>query len=125
MNAHLAVLILFGACVGVAAALLIISRFLGPRRPLASKLTTYECGVEPRIKSNLEENQVPIKYATVALIFIIFDVETAFFIPWAVIFRDELRHGAVAGPIWFIGIFLFMLLLGLVYAYRRNVFQWD
>jgi NADH-quinone oxidoreductase subunit A len=125
VSGYIAILTLLLIVVGVAAAIMFLSRFFGPRRPLASKLTTYECGVEPRKPGNDMEDQVPIKYATVALIFIVFDVETVFFLPWAVIFREQIQAGAVVESLVFIGIFVLLLLLGLVYIYRRNVLQWD
>ncbi len=122
---YVPILLLFLVLVGVAATLLLLSRFFGPQRPLAEKATTYECGVDTVIAPTGQGEQVPIKYATVALIFIIFDVEAAFFIPWAVRFRHEIASGNSASAIVFIGIFLLVLLFGLVYCYRRQAFDWD
>lgn len=126
LSAYLAVLMLLVATLLIAGAMMLIGKFLGPHRRFASKLSTYECGVEPRRNASEAENQVPIKYATVALIFIIFDVEAAFFLPWAVLFQEQLKTAVSPFyPLAFIGIFMILLLIGLVYAYQRDVFQWD
>lgn len=89
---------------------------LRPNRPYAEKLAPYECGEVPVGGGQVKFH---IRYYIFALIFVIFDVETVFLYPWAVVFE---RLGLFA----FIEmvIFILMLVVGLVYAYRKQVLRW-
>ena len=96
---------------------LVISRLLQPRFPSVGKATTYECGEIPIGTSWIQFN---IRFYVIALIFVIFDVEIVFLIPWAVVFKD-LGLFAFVEMMIFIG----MLLLGLAYAWRKGDLEWD
>jgi NADH-quinone oxidoreductase subunit A len=93
-----------------------VVKVLAPSRPYAMKNATYECGHEP-----LGAPWVPyrVQYYAFALIFLIFDIETAFFYPWALVFR---RLGWVG--LWEMVAFVGILLVGLVYAWKRGVLRW-
>lgn len=95
---------------------LIISRFLHPKRPTAQKLSTYECGIEPVGRAWV---QFKASYFLFALVFVVFDVETVFIVPWAVQFR-ELGLYAVVEMLLFGG----LLLIGLAYAWRKGALEW-
>jgi NADH-quinone oxidoreductase subunit A len=92
-------------------------KVLAPSRPYAMKNQTYECGHDP-----LGQPWVPyrIQYYAFAIIFLIFDIETAFFYPLALVWRN-------IGAIGFIEIVVFVgiLLVGLLYAWKRGVLKWD
>ena len=109
----LAVLIAGAGLVAVAFGL---ARAVAPHRPLPAKLTTYECGIDP-VGEGWSQSQV--RYYIYGFLFVIFDVESVFLFPWAVIF-ERLGMQAVAE----MGIFVFILALGLLYAYRKKVLQW-
>jgi NADH-quinone oxidoreductase subunit A len=109
----LAVLI---AGVGLVAVAFGAARVVAPRRQLPEKLTTYECGIDP-VGEGWSQSQ--IRYYIYAFLFVIFEVETAFLFPWAVIFERLGMQGVVE-----MGIFVFILALGLLYAYRKKVLQW-
>nr|YP_009258478.1 subunit 3 of NADH-plastoquinone oxidoreductase [Netrium digitus]ANI25479.1 subunit 3 of NADH-plastoquinone oxidoreductase [Netrium digitus] len=81
------------------------------------KVTTYESGIEPIGESWI---QFQIRYYMFALVFVVFDVETVFFYPWAMIFNQ-------LGVIAFIEalIFLLILIIGLVYAWRKGALEWS
>ena len=96
---------------------LMISRILQPRYPTIGKSTSYECGEIPIGSSWIQFN---IRFYVIALIFVIFDVEIVFLIPWAVVFKD-LGLFAFVEMMIFIG----MLLLGLAYAWRKGDLEWD
>jgi NADH-quinone oxidoreductase subunit A len=100
--------------VGVA---FLAARIIAPRRPLPEKLTTYECGIDP-VGEGWSQTQV--RYFLYAFLFVIFDVESVFLFPWAVIFED-LGYTAVVEMAIFIGI----LGVGLLYAYRKGVLHWE
>jgi NADH-quinone oxidoreductase subunit A len=92
-------------------------RLLAPSRPYALKNQTYECGHDP-----LGQPWVPyrIQYYAFAIIFLIFDIETAFFYPVALAWR---RLGPAA--LVEIAVFAGILLVGLLYAWKRGVLKWD
>ena len=92
------------------------SYFLGPRRPGPIKLSIYECGLESEGDIWV---QFKVQYYLYALIFVIFDVETVFLYPWAVAYN---KLGLFALVEMFI--FLFILGIGLVYAWRKGALEW-
>ncbi len=101
----------------VGAVLLVLSELLGPRRRDPEKQTTYECGV-PLFDSAREP--FTIKFYLVAILFILFDIETVFLIPYAVVFKQLGMVGLIE-----MGVFLFVLAGGLVYCWRRGALEWD
>ena len=104
------------AGMGLVAAAFTAARVVAPRRQLPEKLTTYECGIDP-VGEGWSQSQ--IRYYIYAFLFVIFDVESVFLFPWANIF-ERLGYQAVVE----MGIFVFILALGLLYAYRKKVLQW-
>ena len=109
----LAVLI---AGAGLVAVAFVVGRLLSPHRPLAAKLTTYECGVDP-VGEGWSQSQV--RYYVYGFLFVIFDVESVFLFPWARVF-EGLGYQAVVEMAIFIGI----LAVGLLYAWRKGVLRW-
>lgn len=92
-------------------------RFLRPHAPHAAKQTTYESGIEPFHEARIQFN---VRYYIFALMFVIFDVETVFLYPWAVAY-DSLGLFALIEMF----IFVFMLLVGLIYAWKKKVLKWN
>lgn len=109
----LAVLI---AGAGLVAVAFILARAVAPRRPLPSKLTTYECGIDP---VGVGWSQSQVRYYIYGFLFVIFDVESVFLFPWARVFAG-LGYQAVVEMAIFIGI----LAVGLLYAWRKGVLKW-
>lgn len=101
----------------VPAALLLLSRFLGPRAKERAKGEPYECGIP---QPNPPRNPIPIKYYLVAVLFLLFDVEAVFLYPWAVVYRRLGLFGLVE-----MGVFLLMLVAGLIYVWKRGALEWD
>jgi NADH-quinone oxidoreductase subunit A len=106
---------LLGVFLPVAA--LTLGRFLRPNKPNPEKLTTYESGVEPFGGSWVRFN---VRYYLFALMFVIFDVETVFLYPWAVAY-DHLGAFALIEML----IFVVLLLVGLIYAWKKKVLKWN
>jgi NADH-quinone oxidoreductase subunit A len=106
-------------CLGVL--LPIVALFLGkllrPNKPQATKYTTYESGIEPFSDSRVQFN---IRYYIFALMFVIFDVETVFLYPWAVAY-EQLGVFALIEML----IFVLMLVIGLIYAWKKKVLKWN
>src|SRR2546423_13796216 len=104
------------AGIGLVAVAFSAARVIAPRRQIPEKLTTYECGIDP-VGEGWSPSQ--IRYYIYAFLFVIFDVESVFLFPWATGF-ERLGYQAVVE----MGIFVFVLALGLLYAYRKKVLQW-
>ena len=107
----------FGVVVALGGGIIAASRLLGPRRPAPEKLSPYECGV-PVITSLHQRHSV--HFYLVAILFILFDIETVFLIPWAVLFRSLSVPGLIE-----MGIFLGVVGFGLLYVWRRGALEWD
>lgn len=107
----------FAAIALVLAGLLLgISALVRPNRPTTQKLMAYESGVNP-VGDGWSQSQV--RYYIFALLFVVFDVEAVFIFPWATQLERYGTFGLVE-----MGIFVFVLLLGLVYAWRKGVLRW-
>lgn len=97
--------------------LLSLSRFVGPRRPTPVKVMPFECGME---QMEQPRSQFSVKFSVIAMLFIIFDIEVAFLYPWAVRFRQLGITGLLA-----VMVFLLILTVGFVYAWRRGALEWN
>jgi len=111
------VLVILTLALVVAAGMLAIHHFLGPRRAFPSKLEPFECG-ERQIVS--PHQRFSVKFYVVAMLFILFDVEAVFLFPWAVIYRTLGWYG-------FVEMFLYILVLlaGYVYLWKKGAFDWS
>jgi NADH:ubiquinone oxidoreductase subunit 3 (subunit A) len=92
------------------------SYLVAPHRPNKVKNTPYECGEKPVGQAWIQFN---IGYYLFALLFLIFDVEAAFLYPWAVVLRKVGAVGLIE-----IGIFIFVLVVGLAYAWKKGALEW-
>ena len=106
-------------CLGIL--LPVIALFLGkllrPYKPTDMKYTTYESGIDPFSDSRVQFN---VRYYLFGLMFVIFDVETVFLYPWAVAY-DELGLFALIEMLFFV----IILMLGLIYAWKKKVLKWN
>ncbi len=110
-------LLLYAALVlVVAAAMLIISRLLGERRDRGARAEPYESGILPTGSARL---RFGVKFYLVALFFVIFDLEAAFLLTWAIAFRELGWAGYVAALV-----FIAVLLVALVYLWRAGALDW-
>ncbi len=116
LRSYLTVAIFSAVAVGLLAGVLSLGKVLRPVRPQAQKYLNYESGVDP---VGMGWSQAEIRYYIFAVLFVMFDVEAVFIFPWAT--RLE-AYG------WFgvteMGIFILVLALGLVYAWRKGVLRW-
>jgi len=97
------------------------STLIGPQRPNKQKTSTYESGMQP---VGTTRQRISIKYYLVAMFFIIFDLEVIFVYPWAVQFRQLFGEYGISVFISML-IFLIVLELGYLYAYKKGGFKWD
>jgi NADH-quinone oxidoreductase subunit A len=115
-NNYVIVLIFIALGILLPVVALTLGRFLRPHNPTPEKLTTNESGNEPVGSSWV---QFKVKYYMFALLFVIFDVETIFLYPWAVAY-DQLGLFALVEMI----IFILLLVVGLIYAWKKKVLEW-
>ena len=102
--------------VGLVAAALIIAALVSPKSYSLQKGKAYECGIPTRGESMM---QFKVGYYLFAILFLLFDVETVFLFPWAVICKTLGTAGLIS-----VGIFLAVLILGLAYAWRKGALEW-
>jgi NADH-quinone oxidoreductase subunit A len=112
--------ILLVAAIAIPALILILAKFLATKPkhpdPEGAKGDTYECGMRTVGSSWIQFN---FRYYFYALLFVVFDVETVFLYPWAVHFKQLKLFGFVE-----MLIFIFILVIGLVYAWKKKVLEW-
>ncbi|SMO67169.1 NADH dehydrogenase subunit A [Melghirimyces algeriensis] len=113
-----AVFILVGLALPAVA--LTVGRWLRPHKPSEAKAIAYESGVDPTGDSWVQFN---VRYYLFALLFVIFDVETVFLYPWAVAY-DALRADIGIFILVEMLVFVFFLLIGLLYAWKKKVLEW-
>ena len=116
-SSYLPILILLGVSVANAVGMLVASHVLNPRRPTAEKEMPYESGMIPLGDTRA---RFSVKFYMVALSFIIFDLEAVFLIPWAVASRALGWEAFLA-----VVIFTAVLVVGLIYEWRKGVLDWE
>ena len=116
---YLAVAVLIGAGIAMVGGMLGVGRLVRPTRPQPQKYVTYESGSDP-VGGWGQSN---VRYYVYALLFVMFDVEAVFIFPWAVNLKPlTIAHGAQ--PLVSMIVFIVILTLGLVYAWRKGVLRW-
>jgi NADH-quinone oxidoreductase subunit A len=113
-----AILALLLFSVFLAGLLICVSVFLGPKRPSKAKSMPYESGMTP-IGSTRQ--QFPVHFYVVAVVFVIFDIETIFMYPWAILLKNELRRFGLVE----MGIFMAILFVGYVYMVKKGAIEWE
>lgn len=96
---------------------ILLGYLVRPRRPYAEKLSPYESGVEPFSDARIP---FPIRYYIIAMLFVLFDIEAVFLYPWAVVFKKLGLFGLVE-----MIIFMVILLIGYLYAWKKGALEWD
>ncbi len=116
------VLLVLLVAVLFAALFLALSYWLGPRKRDALKETPYECGIPARSTIQI---RFFVRFFLVALLFLLFDLEAVFLYPWVLTFREFLDAGAGDYSLGVMGIFLVVLVVGLVYEWRKGGLEWQ
>jgi NADH:ubiquinone oxidoreductase subunit 3 (subunit A) len=116
LASYSAVLLFLAVAAGFVAVNLVVWRVIRPSRFSEEKLTTYECGENPEGSAWIQFN---IRFYVFALIFIIFDVEAIFLMPWAVVFRELGVLAFVEGLV-----FIAILVVALAYVWRKGDLEW-
>lgn len=114
---YVPILLMLVVALAFAAVALVIAWLLGPSKPDASKDSTYECGMDPQGDAR---DRFSVRFYLVAMLFIVFDLETVFLYPWAVVFRRNALFFFLE-MLFFLGI----LLVGYVYVWRMGALDWN
>jgi NADH-quinone oxidoreductase subunit A len=119
--------IMFLVAAGFGVSQLLVTQLIGPRKRTAVKLMPYECGKDP---VGSARDKYSIKFYTVAVVFLLFDIEVLFIIPFAVAFKSllagEKLSGIAFGTIAFVEIMTFIatLVVGYIYVWKKGIFDW-
>ncbi|MEK6256387.1 MAG: NADH-quinone oxidoreductase subunit A [Chloroflexota bacterium] len=111
----IAILIAVAAFIAVAA--IAMGTLMGPRRPSSRKAEPYESGMIP---IGAGTRRMPVRFYLIAVLFILFDIEVVFFLPWAVVFRKLGLFGLIE-----MFVFIVVLLVGYVYAWKKGALEWE
>jgi NADH-quinone oxidoreductase subunit A len=121
LNAYLPILLMFIVAAGFAVGNIVLSQFVGQRKRTRTKLMPYECGKDP-VGSARE--RFSVKFYLIAMIFILFDIEVIFLVPWAVVYRTLIAQGLATFAYVEMMLFIGLLLVGYIYVVKKGAFDW-
>jgi NADH-quinone oxidoreductase subunit A len=121
---YLPILLMFIVAAGFAGFNVILSRYVGQRKSTRTKMMPYECGKDP---VGTAHERFSVKFYLIAMIFILFDIEVVFLVPWAVVFKLLAGQGPAYARLVYIEMMLFIVLLlaGYVYVLKKGAFNWN
>jgi len=125
MKEYIPILIVFIFVAGFAVTNIVLSAVVGKRKDTRAKLMPYECGMDPVGSAH---QRFSVKFYLIAMLFILFDIEAVFLLPWAVVFRSLSRALGDFGRafVFFeMMIFVAVLLVGYVYVWKKGLFEWN
>ena len=120
---YLPILLIFVVAVGFAVTNILLSRVIGQRKATRTKLMPYECGKDP---VGTARERFSVKFYLIAMLFILFDIEVIFLIPWAVVFKTLSAPQYGLRTLLYVEMMLFvaLLLAGYVYVLKKGAFDW-
>lgn len=124
LSDYLPIVLMFVVAAGFAVTNILLSRVIGQRKSTRTKLMPYECGKDP-VGSARE--RFSVKFYLIAMIFILFDIEVIFLIPWAVVFKRLAAPQYGLGMLLYTEMMLFvaLLLAGYIYVVKKGAFDWS
>jgi NADH-quinone oxidoreductase subunit A len=121
LSDYLPIVLMFLVAAGFAVGNIILSQFIGQRKATRTKTMPYECGKDP-VGSARE--RFSVKFYLIAMIFILFDIELIFLVPWAVVFKKFMAEGLSTLIYVEMMLFVVLLLVGYVYVLKKGLFDW-
>jgi len=123
LSDYLPILLMFVVAAGFAVGNILLSQFVGQRKRTRTKLMPYECGKDP-VGSARE--RFSVKFYLIAMLFILFDIEVIFLMPWAVVAKALVAQGTVSAAFVYVEmmIFIALLLVGYIYVVKKGAFDW-
>jgi NADH-quinone oxidoreductase subunit A len=128
MKEYIPILIVFIFVAGFAVTNIVLSHVVGRRKNTRAKLMPYECGMDPVGSAH---QRFSVKFYLIAMLFILFDIEAIFLLPWAVVFKSLSQAMIAAGQpgrafVFFeMMIFVGALLVGYIYVWKKGLFEWN
>jgi NADH-quinone oxidoreductase subunit A len=128
MKEYIPILLVFIFVAGFAVTNIVLSHLVGKRKNTRAKLMPYECGMDPVGSAH---QRFSVKFYLIAMLFILFDIEAVFLLPWAVVFKTMSgalkSHGQSGRSFVFFEmmIFIAVLLVGYVYVWKKGLFEWN
>jgi len=117
LHEYLPIVVLITFATILAILVVVIGHIFGPRHPTLRKSFPYESGMRPIGPGT---RRMPIRFYLIAVLFILFDIEIVFFLPWAVVFNQLGLFGLIE-----MFIFILVLLVGYVYAWKKGALEWE
>jgi len=114
---YIAIAVLIIVATAVAFIAILLGGLFGPRRPSQRKAMPYESGMPPIGPGT---RRMPVRFYLIAVLFILFDIEVVFLLPWAVVFRQLGLFGLLE-----MAVFIAILLVGYIYAWKKGALEWE
>jgi len=122
INEFVPLAILFILAIGMAFLVVALGHLFGPRRPTERKSQPYESGMKPIGPGT---RRISVRFYMVAVLFILFDIEIVFFLPWAVVLRTFMAQSLGIFAFIEMTIFIIILMVGYVYAWKKGAMEWE
>jgi NADH-quinone oxidoreductase subunit A len=117
VSEYLPILVFAVLAAALPLATIVVARAIQSRKPNPAKADPYECGIEPTTTAH--DTRFSVRYFLIAVLFVVFDVETIFLFPWAVMFDQLALFGFIE-----MTVFLVILIVGYVYVWNRGALNW-
>lgn len=121
MKEYIPILIVFIFVAGFAVTNIVLSHLVGKRKNTRTKLMPYECGMDPVGSAH---QRFSVKFYLIAMLFILFDIEAVFLLPWAVVFKTLTQTFSRSFIFLEMMIFIAVLLAGYIYVLKKGLFEW-
>jgi NADH-quinone oxidoreductase subunit A len=122
LSDYLPIVLMFLVALGFAGGNVLLSQLVGQHKATRTKTMPYECGKDP-VGSARE--RFSVKFYLIAMIFILFDIELIFMMPWAVVFRKLTAEGLGSLVYFEMLVFIALLLVGYAYVWKKGMFEWS
>jgi len=122
MLEYLPIAVLIIVATGLAGLVVVLGHLFGPKRYIETKMMPYESGMNPYGSGT---RRMTVRYYLVAVLFILFDIEVIFFLPWAVVLKDFIANSLGLFALFEMFIFIAILLVGYAYAWKKGALEWE
>ena len=119
---YLAIAVLIVLATAVAFIAIGLGGLFGPKKKTEQKSMPYESGMAPYGPGT---RRMPVRFYLIAVLFILFDIEVVFFLPWAMVFREYVENGMGLFILAEMIVFIVILLVGYVYAWKKGALEWE
>jgi len=121
-NEYISIAIFIGVTALIAVIAIVLGTLFGPQRPGPKKNMPYESGMDP---IGPGQRRMPVRFYLISVLFILFDIEVVFLVPWALIFSDFVERGQGLFLMVEMLVFILILLVGYAYAWKKGALEWE